>query len=75
MSAPANTVASVSGLTLLRSDSAIPGRARPAAQPHTEFTISSVVPGVFNCSSTARALEFFGADRTELPPHRGNQHF
>ena len=46
MSAPANTVAMTSGRESWRSASAMPGRALPAAQPHTEFTTIISVPAV-----------------------------
>ena len=34
----------------------MPGRAFPAAQPHTEFTTSMVVPGCLTTSSTASGV-------------------
>ena len=34
----------------------MPGRALPAAQPHTEFTTSSVVPGRATAASTASGV-------------------
>ena len=43
---PANTATRRSGFAPARSSaSATPGRARPAAQPQTEFTTTSAVPG------------------------------
>src|SRR5262245_11380694 len=55
-SAPANTVARWLGrLPLLRA-SAVPGRALPAAQPHTEFTTIIVVPDCFTAASTASGV-------------------
>src|SRR4051812_2160306 len=57
MSAPANTVARTSGRRACCSAIAIPGRALPAAHPHTEFTTSINVPRVFlTASSTAAAV-------------------
>ena len=46
MSAPAKTVASLSGRTSCCSANATPGRAFPAAQPQIEFTMIIKVPGV-----------------------------
>ena len=55
-SAPANTVVRCSGRLPWRSASAMPGRALPAAQPHTEFTTSSVVPACWTAASTASGV-------------------
>src|SRR3954471_24664569 len=50
----------------------MPGRALPAAQPHTEFTTSISVPGVFfTASSTAAAVLSSFAPMAVISPRIG----
>jgi|GEM_PF-5007740 hypothetical protein len=55
-STPANTVTKRSGVCGLLRLILAPGRAFPAAQPQTEFTITRVVPSAFRASLTAWAV-------------------
>src|SRR5208282_2612638 len=55
MSTPAKTVVKWSGMTLFWSALVTPGLAPPAAQPQTELTTSSVVPGMATAASTSAA--------------------
>src|SRR5574343_873179 len=43
-SCPANTVYKLSGFLSLANERIIPGRAAPAAQPHTELTTTKLIP-------------------------------
>ena len=55
----------------------MPGRALPAAQPHTEFTTIISVPAVpVTAASTSSADRSSRTPRLrELFPHRGDEHF
>ena len=54
----------------------MPGRALPAAQPHTEFTTSSVVPGPGDgVIDRFRRAQFLEAEHGELFAHRGDEVF
>jgi hypothetical protein len=64
MSAPAKTVARLSGRFWCLSARAMPGLALPAAQPHTELTTIMVTPGSFITSSTSAAVRHSRAPRT-----------
>ena len=56
-STPANTVTDRSGMVECCRASMAPGRALPAAQPQTEFTITSTVPeSFFRTSSTCSGV-------------------
>src|SRR5579883_135739 len=63
VSCPAKAVVSRSGRVGWRSASATAGRALRAAHPHTEFTTTSVVPGV--CSSAASTAS--GVRNSSIP--------
>src|SRR6185437_7623925 len=53
---PAKTVMMRSGRIPLRTAARTPGRILPAAQPHTEFTTTMVVPFCFTAFSTSAAV-------------------
>ena len=75
-SAPANTVAALSGRLACLSAMAMPGRALPAAQPQTEFVTISTVPlagkDAVNVGGGARLFETMAR---EVFAHRCNQNF
>src|SRR5690606_13770403 len=64
MSAPAKTVVTRSGRVACSRANAMPGRARPAAHPQTEFTTIIVVPGAVAAASTSAAV------RSSVTPRR-----
>jgi hypothetical protein len=53
---PAKTVPTCWGRVACFRATFTPGRAMPAAQPQTEFTITSLVPGRFMKASTSAAV-------------------
>src|ERR1019366_5541410 len=55
MSTPAKTVVKWSGMTAFWSALVTPGLAPPAAQPQTELTTRSMVPGMATAASTSAA--------------------
>ena len=61
---PAKTVVARSGTVVCESAIAIAGRALRAAQPQTEFTTTSVVPGSATTASTCAAV------RSSVTPRR-----
>ena len=76
MSPPAKTVARWSGRVPLRSASAIPGRALPAAQPQTELTTIIVVPGAFDgIVHVGGGSQLFESDTGQLLAHRREEVF
>ena len=56
VSTPAKTVTSLSGRLAPFNDSFAPGRAAPAAQPHTLFTTHNTVPGWVSALSTCSGV-------------------
>ena len=77
MSAPANTVPTCCGLrSFCSSAMAMPGRALPAAQPHTELTTIIVVPSWATAWSTvAGGAQLLDAKAGQLLAHRGHELF
>ena len=75
MSAPANTVATTSGRCSCCSAMAMPGRALPAAHPHTELTTIITVPCSRKAASTSSGVRNWHtrAHISQLGPHRGNE--
>src|ERR1017187_6486314 len=56
MSAPANPLATTPGRCACWSASPMPGRAFPAAHPHTELTTIITTPGDFTTASTSSGV-------------------